>query len=137
MADEVRVHPVTGATLRRGVRPFTFSFATLSRTVDVGGWYPADDGDGILEGPDLLKINAAQTEMRAEYAASVRKLRKSLKLTQEAAGRLIGGGKRAFQKYESGKMPPSDSAVAVIELLRRDPSGLEVLKRLPGRQVEG
>lgn len=34
-------------------------------------------------------------------------------------------------------MPPSDSAVAVIELLRHDPAAIEVLKRLPGRKLEG
>jgi HTH-type transcriptional regulator/antitoxin MqsA len=32
----------------------------------------------------------------------IRGIRKKLHLTQEAAGLMIGGGARAFQKYESG-----------------------------------
>jgi HTH-type transcriptional regulator/antitoxin MqsA len=44
-----------------------------------------------------------------------------LGLTQEEAGVIIGGGKRAFQKYESGRTPPSDAAVGLIEILARHP----------------
>ena len=32
----------------------------------------------------------------------IRRIRKKLGLTQAAAGELIGGGPRAFQKYETG-----------------------------------
>jgi transcriptional regulator with XRE-family HTH domain len=46
---------------------------------------------------------------------------KKLGLTQEEAGVIIGGGKRAFQKYESGRTPPSDAAVGLIEILARHP----------------
>jgi HTH-type transcriptional regulator/antitoxin MqsA len=59
-----------------------------------------------------------------------------LKLTQEVAGRVLGGGKRAFQKYETGKTPPSDAAVALLEMMERHPEDLEILKSLPGRQLE-
>ncbi|MES2032534.1 MAG: type II toxin-antitoxin system MqsA family antitoxin [Pseudomonadota bacterium] len=58
--------------------------------------------------------------MKAACAAHVRKVLKRLSLTQEEAGRLIGGG-RAIQKYESGAMPPSDAAVGLIEILERHP----------------
>ena len=44
------------------------------------------------------------------------------------SGRLIGGGRRAFQKYESGAMPPSEAAVALIEILARHPEEVEFLK---------
>lgn len=53
-----------------------------------------------------------------------------MKLTQEEAGRLIGGGRRAFQKYESGAMPPSDAAVGLIEILYRHPEEIEFLKSI-------
>ena len=60
----------------------------------------------------------------------VRKVRKHLKLKQEEAGRLIGEGRGAFQKYESGTMPPSDAAVGLIEILNRHPEEAELLKRI-------
>ena len=106
---ETRVHPETGKTLRRGVRPQTISFGSLSRTVDVPGWYPDDDSDVIHSGVDLVESDRIFRELRAAYAAHVRNVRKRLKLTQEEAGRLIGGGRRAFQRYESGATPPSAS----------------------------
>ena len=77
------------------------------------------------------------SKLKAAYAAHVRKVRKQLNLTQEEAGRLIGGGRRAFQKYESGTTPPSDAAVGLIEILRRHPEEIETLRSIrttpPGR----
>jgi HTH-type transcriptional regulator/antitoxin MqsA len=54
-------------------------------------------------------------------------VRKKLGLTQEEAG-VIGGGKRAFQKYESGRTPPSDAAVGLIEILARHPEEVATLR---------
>ncbi|HYG48547.1 MAG TPA: type II TA system antitoxin MqsA family protein [Allosphingosinicella sp.] len=65
-----------------------------------------------------------------DISAHVRQARKRLKLSQEEAGRIIGGGKRAFQKYESGAMPPSDAAVGLIELLIRHPEEVETLRAI-------
>lgn len=127
---ETRIHPETGKTLRRDVRPQTVKFGSMMRTVDVPGWYPDDDGDSIHSGVDLAASDRAFQELRAAYAAHVRTVRKRLKLTQEEAGRLIGGGRRAFQKYESGAMPPSDAAVGLIEILHRHPEEVEFLKSI-------
>lgn len=127
---ETRVHPETGKTLRRSVRPQTVSFGSMSRTIDVPGWYPDGDSDAIHTGADLAESDRAFRDLRAAYAAHVRSVRKRLKLTQEEAGRLIGGGRRAFQRYESGATPPSDAAVGLIEILHRDPGKLEILKSI-------
>jgi HTH-type transcriptional regulator/antitoxin MqsA len=64
------------------------------------------------------------------YAPRVKAVRKKLGLTQEEAGRIIGGGRRAFQKYESGATPPSEAAVGLIEILDRHPEELETLRNL-------
>ena len=61
-------------------------------------------------------------------------MRLRLKLTQEEAGRVLGGGKRAFQKYETGKISPSDAAVALLEMMERHPEDLELFKSIPGGQ---
>jgi HTH-type transcriptional regulator/antitoxin MqsA len=127
---KTRIHPETGKTLRRGVRPQTVKFGSMTRIVEAPGWYPDDDSDSIHSGADLAESDRAFQELKAEYAAHVRKVRKRLKLTQEEAGHLIGGGRRAFQKYESGIMPPSDAAVGLIELLHRHPEEVEFLKSI-------
>src|SRR6187551_1727799 len=113
---ETRVHPDTGKCLRRDVRPQTVTVGSLSCTVEVPGWYPDDDSDSLHDGADLKASDAAFVELRRAYAERVRAVRKRLKLTQEEAGRIIGGGRRAFQKYESGATPPSDAAVGLLEI---------------------
>jgi len=127
---ETRIHPETGKTLRRGVRPQTVKFGSMTRIADLPGWYPDDDSDSVHSGADLAESDRVFLELKAAYAAHVRKVRKQLGLTQEEAGRLIGGGRRAFQKYESGAMPPSDAAVALIEILHRHPDEVEFLRSI-------
>src|SRR6218665_2961592 len=94
---EPRIHPETGKELRRAVRQQTVRVGSLQRLVDVPGWYPDDDSDAIHSGADLQASNEAFKALREEYAAHVRAVRKKLGLTQEEAGVIIGGGKRAFQ----------------------------------------
>jgi HTH-type transcriptional regulator/antitoxin MqsA len=127
---ETRVHPTTGKTLRRDVRTRVVTFGSMSRAVETPGWYPDDDSDSIHSGADLAQSDRAFQDLKAAYSAHVRKVRKQLNLTQEEAGRIIGGGRRAFQKYESGATPPSDAAVGLIELLHRHPEDLEFLRSL-------
>lgn len=63
--DTIRIHPETGATLTRDVRPQTITVGALSETVEVPGWYPADGGDAIHLGSDLEASDAAVVRMRA------------------------------------------------------------------------
>jgi len=105
-------------------------FGSLSRVVEVPGWYPDDESDSIHSGADLKASDEAFRELRTAYASRVKSVRISLKLTQEEAGRIIGGGRRAFQKYESGKTPPSDAAVGLLEILSRHPEEVNVLRQL-------
>jgi HTH-type transcriptional regulator / antitoxin MqsA len=138
---ETRIHPVTGKELSRGVRVQTVSFGVLSKDVEVPGWYPNDDSDSIHSGADLEAKEAALMELRKAYGAHVREIRKKLKLTQVEAGTILGGGERAFQKYESGSMAPSDAAIGLLEVLRAKPEMLDILKRIrqhvPADAVKG
>lgn len=126
--SEPRIHPETGKVLRRDVRPKTVVVGSLSRTVDVPGWYPDDDSDGVHSGADLKAMDETYKVLREDYAAHVKSVRKRLGMTQEEAGVIIGGGKRAFQKYESGRTAPSDAAVGLIEVLARHPEEVATLR---------
>jgi HTH-type transcriptional regulator/antitoxin MqsA len=127
---ETRIHPETGETLMRGVRRQAIRYGSLVREIEVPGWYPAEGNEGIHAGADLAESERVYGELRGEYAKRIRAVRKRLKLSQEEAGRIIGGGKRAFQKYESGATPPSDAAVGLIELLMRHPEEVETLRAI-------
>jgi len=51
-------------------------------------------------------------------------IRERLKLSQRRAGELLGGGTRAFQKYESGGQQVSVPMANLLRLLDRDPRRL-------------
>ena len=83
---EPRIHSETGQVLRRDVRPLTICVGSLSREIDVPGWYPDDDGDAIHSGADLKVLNEAFKTLREEYAAHVKSVPEKLGPTQEEAG---------------------------------------------------
>lgn len=59
--------------------------------------------------------------------SSIRAIRLRLGLTQEAAGKLLGGGAKAFSKYESGTVKPAAMAVNLLRLLDARPELLSLL----------
>ncbi len=63
MSDTI-IHPETGAILRRRKRMETVTHQGQSRTVEVTGWFPDGDGDGILVGADMKPLDDALAEMR-------------------------------------------------------------------------
>jgi HTH-type transcriptional regulator / antitoxin MqsA len=125
-----RIHPETGQSLNRDERAMTVRVGPFSEEVMVGGWYPEGEGDAVHTGADLAAYEEAWERLRARYATYLRESRKRWRLTQEQAGKLIGGGKRAFQKYESGQALPTEAAVGLIELLNADSENLERLRRI-------
>lgn len=125
MADETRTHPVTGAVLRRGTRSERVEFLGLSKTVTMPGWYPDGDGDGIHSPDDLTPTSEAFRQLKAEVAAGVAAARKALGLSQRKAGEVLGGGPRAFQKYEKGEVAPSLPMWHLLRLLAAEPALLK------------
>ena len=58
----------------------------------------------------------------------MRRISKKLGLSQTATGQVIGGGPRAFQKYESGDLLPSRAISSALRLLDHDPKALRLLR---------
>ena len=58
----------------------------------------------------------------------IRALRKRLRLSQVEAGELLGGGPRAFAKYEAGSLRPAASLVTLLRLLEANPGALATLR---------
>lgn len=124
--------PVTGAPMHRAVRPLTLTYRGQSITVDMPGWYSDASEEAILTGQDMKISDRALNCLKARAdgllePADIKRIRKRLGLTQERAGALIGGGPRAFQKYEAGDLLPSRAISNALLLLDRDPDGLAVL----------
>jgi HTH-type transcriptional regulator/antitoxin MqsA len=76
----------------------------------------------------MLNLLKAHVEGLAD-PKEIRHISVELHLTQEQAGQFIGGGPRAFQKYESGDLVPSREIVNALVLLDHNPAGLSVLEK--------
>ena len=64
-------------------------------------------------------------------------MREALGLSQRKAGEILGGGPRAFQKYESGKQAVSVPMSHLLRLLARDPSRLKELEATKSKSAPG
>jgi len=61
----------------------------------------------------------------------IRRIRMDLGLSQVEAGELLGGGPRAFSKYESGAIRPTAGIVALLSVLDSNPRAIETLTGRP------
>ncbi len=89
--------------------------------------------DAVFEGPALKKREDAYLELRAKVEGvlgpkEVAAIRERLKLSQRNAGELLGGGPRAFQKYESGEQQVSVPMRNLLLLLKKDPKRLREIQ---------
>ncbi len=67
----------------------------------------------------------------------IREIRKGLGLSQTEAGELLGGGPRAFTKYEAGSVKPAASVVNLLRLLDSHPEMIAPLKGDRSRPMTG
>ena len=125
--------------MHRGVRPMTLAYKGERVTFDMPGWYCDDCEESIHTGADMKVSDRVLNRLKARTdklpePEEIRRIRRKLRLTQERAGQLIGGGPRAFQKYETGDLLPSRAVSSALALLDHDPSALDVLLK---RQRKG
>ena len=94
-----------------------------------------------LIGEELEKGFVAATELRAEVdgvlkPAEVIAIRKKLGITPAVAARGLGGGPKAFYKYERGTTPPSMPMSNLLRLLDHDPSRLAELPAFSAKRPQ-
>jgi HTH-type transcriptional regulator/antitoxin MqsA len=111
----------------------TLTYKGESITIDMPGWYCDSSDESIHTGRDAVVSDRALNRLKARSEGllepeDIRRIRKKIGLSQTAAGQMIGGGPRAFQKYESGDLLPSRAISSALRLLDHDPKALMVLK---------
>ena len=131
--EEIIISCETGEELHRDVRPLTLSYRGESITVDMPGWYSVDGEISEPSQEDMKVSDHALNIMKARVEglplpAEIRSIRKKFQLTQEQAGTILGGGARAFQKYESGEILPSRTMANLLLILQEYPQGIETLR---------
>lgn len=108
-----------------------------ARTIKSLGWWCSKCGEAILTGEALVRHERAFLQLKAGVDGvlgpkEVATVRERLGLSQRKAGEVLGGGPRAFQKYESGKQAVSTPMSHLLRLLSRDPARLRELVNGPG-----
>jgi len=103
-----------------------------TRRVRVAAWWCTNCGEAVLDGPALQTMAMARAKLKAEVdhvldPAEVATIRKKLHLSQRKAGEVLGGGPRAFQKYEKGQQSVSTPMAHLLRLLANDPKRLKEL----------
>jgi len=114
----------------------TLAYKGETVTFDMPGWYCSESDESIHTGADMKLSDRMLNRLKARAEGllepeAIRRIRKKLGLTQADAGQLIGGGPRAFQKYETGDLLPSRAISSALALLDHDPTALAVLRRRP------
>ena len=127
------VCPETGAPMHRDERPMTLEYKGQSITFPMPGWYCDASEESIHTGEDMKVSDRMLNRLKARSEGllepeDIRRIRKKLGLNQVEAGELIGGGPRAFQKYEAGDLLPSRAISSALALLDHDPDSLRVLQ---------
>ncbi|MEZ4264664.1 MAG: type II toxin-antitoxin system MqsA family antitoxin [Polyangiaceae bacterium] len=124
--------PACGGVMRYERRDDVLEYKGSARTLKTLGWWCGKCGEAILTGDALVAHDKAFQELKAEVdgvlgPAEVAQIRTALGLSQRRASELLGGGPRAFQKYESGTQALSVAMSHLLRLLANDPSRLREL----------
>ncbi len=140
MKNKTQSCPECGGRMKFGSKMQVLKYRELQDKVRVTGWWCQSCGEGILTGEDLQKYSRALQNLKAKAEevlppAKVAEIRERLGLSQRQAGELLGGGPRAFQKYEAGSQTPSVPMSHLLKLLARDPSRLKELEGAPKRTL--
>ena len=124
-----------GGDMVRDTRQMTFSYKGMTATVDQAGYYCTQCDESVHTGVEAAAADRALNLMKAKIQGlllpnEIRRIRHKLRLSQEAAGLIIGGGKNAFTRYERGDILPSRAISNLLHLMDKQPEQLEILTAL-------
>lgn len=82
-------------------------------------------GEGVWDEESYRRYTEAQASIiravKGDVSADIRRIRKSLKLTQTELSEVVGIGKVAFSRYERGETKPPAPLVKLLKLVERHP----------------
>jgi len=104
------------------------------------GWYCTNCDEAVSVGKDMDVTDRALVRLKAEaehllQPEEVKKIRKKLALSQVEAGELLGGGRNAFQKYETAQITTSKALTVLLRILDQEPRMLEIVRTTEGNVV--
>jgi HTH-type transcriptional regulator/antitoxin MqsA len=127
----MKCHACSKGILSQKTRSQVFTYKGKSITLQQPGLWCDSCEEGILSGEDIAKTEKAFDEFRSKVDGlllpeEIRHIRKDvLKLTQEEAGKIFGGGKNGFSRYERGEIRPMPAVSNLLKMFERHPEDLK------------
>lgn len=119
----------------RDTRDLSHTYKGQTTTIsNVGGLYCPSCDESLHNVEESEYLNAAMLSFNKEVNAAsvdpkfISETRKTLKLDQQQAAEIFGGGPNAFSRYENGKTRPPLALVQLFKLLAKHPELLDELK---------
>jgi len=108
------------------VKEETLSYGGQSLTLhEMKGDFCPACGEGLWDEESYRRFTEAQAAIiravKGDVSADIRRIRKSLKLTQTELSEVVGIGKVAFSRYERGETRPPAPLVKLLKLVERHP----------------
>lgn len=111
--------------------PYTYKRQNIVISM-IKGWHCTSCGEVEFDAGEGVRfaeaINQLAKEVDTKEAAELARIRKKLKLTQQQAASLTGGGPNAFSRYERGKAKPLKSVTNLFKLLDKHPELLDEIQ---------
>lgn len=127
--------PDCGEPTARATRRLAWTYKGQTIEYVQPGWFcPIDTShDVVLDEGDSATTEGLLLAHRAEVEglpgpSEVKRIRERLGLSQRAAGDLLGGGIRAFHKYEKGEQQVTKAVAVLLRLLDRHPELVDEIR---------
>lgn len=116
-------------------RDETLSYSSQSLTLHaMQGEFCPVCGEGMWDEESYRRYTEAQAALlravKGNVSDEIRRIRKSLKLTQAQLAEAFGVGKVAFSRYERGETRPPAPIVKLLKLLERHPDLLKEMRSI-------
>jgi len=120
-------------TLYDGTQKKSLEYRGYSYHYTVNGAFCDHCHDGFPNHDDQEEVawKSFRDKVDADEAAELARIRKRLKLTQQEAAKIAGGGHNAFSRYERGEAKPVQAVINLFRLLDHHP---DLLKEINGVQ---
>jgi len=127
--------PICEGKLIREERTTHYTYKDKTQEILQSGDYCVECGEGFLSPKDLKDSQKQIADFKRSVdhlltTDEVRAIRKKLKLTQEKASQLFGGGVRAFHKYEIGENTQSRPLDILLKLMDSGKISVDDLQRV-------
>jgi DNA-binding transcriptional regulator YiaG len=108
-----------------GLSPSLYSMGNSVQPGKVVDPRQKSDHNGVFDATLTTMVSYVPKIKAAELTPQeIRRIREKIGLSQVEAGELLGGGPRAFTKYESGTIKPAAATANILRLLDTNPSAI-------------